>query len=323
MQSSKFLVHGAVLHLSTNSKKVYGEIHKDFGRFETDEDLEIDGKIKIIETEGKFPIEIPEYAIRDSFVPPESAMYVISNQRFVERKNECIIRIDYEKKEIVAYTRPSYDISQLMHSFLKWMLIKTLEDKNIFFIHGSGVVKEDNSSFFVGHSGFGKTTILVALLQEGFKMITDDTILISDGEVLPFHIRGMIHEDMFQKFPVLKKGLNENSTNFPQQGWFVDLEDIFPVKKGRILPSKLFYAYVWNSRKTKCEEIGKKEMLSKLLQIYLQEFNKSVWFGKDKDVAIRKLFPSYHSFVENVDCYKVFAGRDLSEFLKVIGAIVR
>jgi len=79
MQSSKFLVHGAVLHFSTNSKKIYREIHKDFGRFEIDETLKTDGKVKIIETEGKFPIEIPEYAIRDSIVFPTSAMYIFSN----------------------------------------------------------------------------------------------------------------------------------------------------------------------------------------------------------------------------------------------------
>ena len=96
----------------------------------------------------------------------------------------------------------------------------------------------------------------------------------------------------------------------------MDLEDVFQVHKERIRPSKLFYVYVWNSTKSKCEEIPKKEMLSKLSQTYLQEV--SSIFSTDTRNMMKKVFPVYHSLLEDVDCYKVFVGRDTSEFLKVV-----
>ena len=154
-------------------------------------------------------------------------------------------------------------------------------------------------------------------------MITDDTVFLSDGKVLPFHIRSMIHDDTLRRFPILRKGLNENSTYIPQQGWLINLEDIFPVVKEEKNPSKLFYVYIWNSKETKIEEISKKEMLSRLFHVYIGEMGNSIWSGWNKSGVVRKLFPSYHSLVENVDCFKVFAGSEIKEFRKKVESVVR
>ncbi len=323
MRTLKFSVYGTVIGLTTNSDRVSSEIQKDFGTFQTREDAPVDGRVKIVETDAEFPLKIPEYAIRESILPPDSATYILSNQRFFEEKNKRFVMADFERNEITGYAKRPYDISHFTRFLLKWMLIKALENRKIFFIHGSGVTRDRHSLFFVGPASFGKTSILVTLLQDGYRMITDDTVLLSDGKVLPFHMRSMIHEDMLRRFPILKKGLNDNTTYIPQQGWLIDLKDIFPVVKEEKRPSKLFYVYIWNSRETKIEEISKKEMLSRLFQVYLREMGNSIWSGWNKSGVVRKLFPSYHTLVEKVDCYKTFAGSDIHEFKKKIESVVK
>lgn len=322
MQTLRFQVYNAALNFMTNSDRISSEIRKDFGRFEIKKSLKIDGEVKFIEKDWKFPLQIPKYAIQESAFSPDRATYILSDQRFFEEKDKCIVKIDLKENEIVGYYRPPYDISLLARFLLKWVFIKILESKDVFFIHGSGVTKDRISSFFVGQSGFGKTSILISFLQEGYKMITDDTILLTDGRVLPFYIRSRVYEKTLQRFPILKKGLNENSTFIPKQGWFIDLSDIFPVEKEEVQPSNLISIYIWNSVETKIEEISRKEMLSRLLHIYQNETRNSFWFGWNQGDIMRKLFASYYSLVENSDCYKVFAGSDVSRFVKAVEAVL-
>jgi len=320
-QSLTIEVYDVVLTFSTNSAKLIKEIRKDFGSFETRAGLETDGRMRIIETDGKFPLRIPKYAIRDASVLT-SSIFTLSNLRFLEEKEKRILRVDFEKNEILGYFKPHCEFSMFCppRFLLKWMLIKALEKKDIAYIHGSGVERDGSSLFFVGPTGFGKTHALVTFLLEDYRLITDDTIFFGDERVLPFHLRSNIHRDMVEKFPVLKRGLSDKSTFVPGPGWLIDLGDIFSVQEKKVQPSKLFYTYVWNAAETKIEVIPKKEMLSRLFHVYQIELDKSIWFNHNKEEAMRKIFPNYSALVQKADCYKVYAGSNPSGFLKTIQA---
>ena len=318
IQNILFEVYDILLSFSTNSAELMDEIRKDFGSFETNSGLEVDGCMRIIEQKGRFPLRVPKYAIRETILPPDAAIYTVDNLRFIEQSNERTLRLDFEKNEIVGYFKSPLKYTVFLRSLLKWVLIKALEKQGISFIHGSGVEKDGLSLFFIGPSGSGKTRTLLAFLLDGYNLITDDTIFFKDKKVFPFYIRSKILEDLVKKHPVLKKGVNKKSTLLPGQGWHIDLGDIFPVQRREIHPSKLFYIYVWNAEETKIEVISKKEMLSRLFFIYKNELSSSIWFNHEEEKTMRDLFPNYDLFVKEADCYKVYAGTNIPGFIKAI-----
>jgi len=303
-----FRTYDAELDLSTNSPRLLREIRKDYGSFECTGSIEVDGRVRILETDQPFPIAVPEYAIREDLLPPDAAIFRMDGLRYFVEEEKRIFRVDLEKNDVLGYLRSSSRFTEFLRFLLKWMLIKALEKKGTAFLHGSGVERDGTSIFFVGPSGYGKTHMLVTLLTEGYRFITDDTILLSGRRVRPFHIRSKIARDLLEQFPILRKGLNRKSTCIPKVGWLVDLEDIFPSVMEEVKPSKLFYVYVWNSEKTKVEPVPKKEMLARLLHAYSMEVRSSPWFNYEQDQAMKNIFPNYNSFVEEADCYKVFAG---------------
>ncbi len=314
-----FDVHGAVLSFSTNSYKFMQEARKDFGSYETQTDVESEGNMRIIETDKKFPLKIPEYAIRYAFLQGAS-ISTIDDQLFLEEEEKRILKVDFKKNQILGYFNPNWEFSMLfpLRYLLKWMLIKTLERSGIAYIHGSGVEKNGLSKLFIGPSGHGKTHTLVTLLLQDHKLVTDDTIFLKNKTVLPFYTRSTISKNMLNKFPILKKGLNDKSTFIPGTGWFINIGSIFPIQKKVVQPSKLYYIYVWNAEETKIEMVSKKEMLSRLLHVYQSELDNSIWFNYKKDEAMKNIFANYHTLVENADCYKIYAGSDPSDLLKKI-----
>ncbi len=326
MESYSFKVANVVLNFTTNCNRLTYEIQKDFEPYVISSTPSIDGRMEIIETDQQFPLDVPEFAIRETVVAPNSSIFSKNGLKFIVEGRERFFRIDFEKNEVIGYIKPSHNF--LLHArimfvrfLLKWMIIKSLEKKGTAFIHGSGVTKDNSSLCFIGPSGFGKTHILITLLNEKYKLITDDTILFRKGKVIPFHMRSKIIENLFDKFPILKQGLppkSKKGTYVPNVGSLIDLADVFPVQKHEIEPSKLLYIYVWNSHKTKIEEISKKEMLSRLLHNYQVEVSNTLWSGYKYDEAMKKIFPIYNEFVDKVKCYKVFAGSSSSHFIKTI-----
>jgi hypothetical protein len=276
-------------------------------------------KFSVIETPDQFPMEIPEFAIRDSIMFPSAEMYVLNNLIFLEDKEEYIISIDSREKSVEAYFKPSVSITEKIRFLTKRVLIRSLELRNIFFIHGAAIEWDGSSIIFAGSSGSGKTSALITLLEKGKKLITDDTVLFKEQIVLPFYIRSMIHRDMLKTFPKLKKGIGSNATWVSEaKGWWMDIGDIFSFHAKGLPLSKIFYLYVWKSSKTRCEEISKKEMLSKLYRTYIQETTQI-----PLDTGLHdKVFAAYHSLLEHVDCYKLFVGKDREELIDVIEHVV-
>lgn len=321
MQSFTFKVYDAAIAFSTNSQKLAKEICKDFGRFEIPAGFEADGSMTIVETDDRFSLEIPRYAIRETFLPPDSSVFSVQNLRFLEEKGERVLRVDLEKNEILGYFKSACKFTMFLRFLLKWLLIKGLEKKDVAFIHGSSVERDGSSLLFVGPSGHGKTHTLITLLLEGYRLITDDTILFRGDKILPFHMRSRIDTEMAARFPVLKKKLENECTYFPGLGWLIDLGHIFPSHDKEIQASNLFYVYVWNASETKVEVISKKEMLARLLHAYEVELGQTLWSSHRKGGAMRDVFPNYSELVKQADCYKIYAGTDPSFFLKAIRMI--
>lgn len=57
-----------------------------------------------------------------------------------------------------------------------------LLQRRILPLHGSAVVVDHKAYAFVGHSGHGKSTLASALLQRGYRLLTDDVIAVTLDE---------------------------------------------------------------------------------------------------------------------------------------------
>lgn len=57
-----------------------------------------------------------------------------------------------------------------------------LIQRDILPLHGSGILTPKGVVLFVGHSGFGKSTLLAAFLERGYEMVTDDIAALAVSE---------------------------------------------------------------------------------------------------------------------------------------------
>mgnify|MGYP006301225991 CR=1 FL=1 len=305
MYTLRFGLNGTAIEFSTDSKPLIEEVLTDFGRYETD--LQPKGSMSILRSTD-FPISVPEFALRQSSVPPGASIYISDYVIYLEEKANRIMRIDPEMIDITGFCHRPEEHSTFIRFSLKWMLIKAMEREGIAYIHGSGVKLGDESYFFTGPTGFGKTRNLVNFLRHGGNLITDDTIFYSDGYVTPFQIRSKILKDVLEYAPELR-AYTESSINILDIGWIMDLTTLYPYEVEKLEPSKLFYIIPWNSSTTKIQKVKSKEMLSRLLGVYRNELNSSIWFKADRK-TYEMTFKGYDNFVDKVECYNAYVGKD-------------
>lgn len=301
------LFHGVTLQFETNSERFFNEILKEFGCHMSDKCEKIDGKINLLE-EDKVDCGIPEGAVRDSIVFPSTAMYIHKDKIFLVEEEKYLIIIDPTKYEIEAHAKPFSQIFEKIRFIAKRAVIRLLEDRGLVSIHGSAASDEEGALLFTGVSGSGKTTSLLALLVRGYRMLTDDTILMNEKAVLPFHLRSMIHRDTLERFPSLASAIAKNSTwNDEADGWWMQLGDLYSVQHEPAIPRAVFCTHIWNSLRSSCREIEPTKMLSVLLKSYRMEA--SIIFPPTPE-QLKRAFSVYSKIVEEKPCYHLYIGKD-------------
>ena len=307
-------VYGVALKFETNSKQVHAMFLKEFGSYASDRVDKIEANISVLEGD-KFDFKVPEYAVRDSIVFPSAAMYVRKGKIFLLEEGKYFIVVDQTKYEVDAHTKPSSPIFEKVRFITKRALIRLLENKGFVSIHGSAVSDDGGALLFTGVSGSGKTTSLLTLLERGYRMVSDDVILMNE-EVLPFHLTSMIHKDTLKRFPSLASGLAKNSRWVAEaNGWWMNLSSLYPVQQGPTIPRTIFHTHVWNSVKSSCREIDPSKMLSNLMKNYMMEAN--VIF-KPTSEQLKRVFLAYSKIVEEKPCYNLYVGRNPKRLFRTI-----
>lgn len=317
MYGLRFGLEKSAVQFSTNSRDLYNKVLGDYERYSAPDIVPV--AFMEVHKCDEFPISVPEYALREAVVPPDAAIYSKDDLLYLEEKGKRVLRIDPSKNRIVEYGKSPKDYYLLTRFSLKWMLIKALERKGVSYIHGSGVRYEDETYFFTGPPKHGKTRNLVTFLHNGGSFITDDNIFYGEQGVIPFQIKSKIIKDLALRFPELEKASHvESSMRLDDLGWFIDLTKIYPCEEKYVDPSNLFFLYAWNSRETKIKEISKKEMLSRLIQVYKAELASSYWYKGEEKESLTRIFKQYGDFVERVNCRIALVGRDPEEAFRVM-----
>ncbi|MFQ5910162.1 MAG: hypothetical protein ACE5IJ_05495 [Thermoplasmata archaeon] len=322
-QALTFRVHGSVFRFESNNQELLVEARRDFGRYAC-VSTRADGSVSLTRMEQNFPISVPPRAIRDSFGPNESAIFTEAGRRYVTAGDRCIIRVDLSGRTVDGYCKPEYPVWPLLRTILKWFVLKKLEQNGIYFLHASGGVQDDRCILFVAPSGFGKTSALMSLLEEGYRMVTDDSVLCDGVAFYPFHTRSMIHTDMPNRFPIIQQALDHPSTSAREGGWHVDLENLFKAVHEPFVPDKLtlIHLYVWNSPATEWTWVKAKQMVAKMCHAYFLELASSLWFGWEREKAARRVFEMYFQLTRRAASYEMHAGWDLKGFSESLLSLI-
>ncbi|MGV7235081.1 MAG: hypothetical protein ACQ9ET_02385 [Nitrosomonadaceae bacterium] len=90
--------------------------------------------------------------------------------------------INLNEQSIVAYKHPSTPDNTIRHILLDQVIPRMLGQQGQFILH-AGAVRLSNSKTvaLIGQSGWGKSTLVSSLQQQGAELITDDCLMIKLG----------------------------------------------------------------------------------------------------------------------------------------------
>lgn len=251
--------------------------------------------------DNKIPVGLRIYYDDKIFI---HRMYHINSGYFIikEEEKKYTIIFNYIYK---IFRKPTMNIYAIMEM--------KLLNKGFSFIHAGGVSRNGKGLIFPAFSDTGKTITTLRFMREGYKVLSDDT-LITDGEkvysyLVPTHV---VIANPFKNIPILKKFRITKKLN-PDIAKKTDLKYIFFLKKGK---------------ENRIEEADKGEMLRDIListeisiplfpnpagvfmiYYYVKGLNLDDYYNKRKKI-LRRL-------VEKADTYFVTATNS-KEFYKLI-----
>lgn len=151
--------------------------------------------------------------------------------------------------------------------YLEWAVTCAMLKRHLnhyYQIHSGGVVKEGRAVIFAGTSGTGKTTLSLALLLKGFKILSDDVNLIDHDlmTIIPYPRNLILKEGTEDLLPGIARFKNSASPYFRREKkiWYLDPSSIGDkwetegVKLGQVIILERT-----NSRQTDIAPMGKVE----------------------------------------------------------------
>lgn len=85
-------------------------------------------------------------------------------------------------REVVLEANPEADPLYVSAIVTGELFSVVLRQRGLLVLHGSGVARDGQAVGFVGDSGWGKSTLAAALVERGWRLLTDD-LLVVDGLV--------------------------------------------------------------------------------------------------------------------------------------------
>ena len=245
---------------------------------------------------------VPEKAIRTNVLNTET-IYLKDQTMFLANNNgKYVINMNVGKKNIeVDYTEAEDSLKEVLRWLMKWLVIKSAEEKGLAFIHASAVNYNGKNIIFSGDSNCGKSSALMRLIENGATAISDDSV-ISDGEYFfPFSLKTSVDDDFAKRFNI-KSGLFDI-------GKYMNHKEKY---KGADL---LIFLRIWNNKTSEIKPMEYKKALLNLIRIYRREIP-FLWSNLDNVDGTKLIFKTYGKLLENTKCVEFYAGSDEKEVRK-------
>lgn len=125
---------------------------------------------------------------------------------------------DVRRREVLAYVAPTLvrNKDHFRHSLLEGLTFGLLTRLGRYPLHAAAVVRSGKAYLLAGPSGVGKSTLAYAVIERGFRLLSEDLVFLQGGPVLrvwghPGALR--LPRDAYRHFPGLPRGLRTLSAN--------------------------------------------------------------------------------------------------------------
>lgn len=200
----------------------------------------------------------------------------------------------------------------LTHQFINVILMETLRYRNLYYLHAAALEGPGGESIMItGESCVGKTTLTLSLMKNGWKWLSDDTILLRNNgggktELLPFTRNFHVPPDLACKIEELK--------------FLLDAPEYFPNNSKRALrvedcygacvtllkcPDVVLFPIVAVELESRVEPVNTLDGLNEIIRS-----SPYVMFSQKPAKAHLE---ALKAVVQNARCYRLFSGRDVAE----------
>lgn len=134
---------------------------------------------------------------------------------------------DISENTIVIEYERSVKEDYMLFAIFKYFLRKSLIEKGFSLTHASCVARNDKAHVFIAWMHTGKTNIMLQMLKNGYKYLSDDKIILSkDGYAYPYPKKINLFSYNLDTHPWLKKYLMEakllKRTQFKYKIWLLN-----------------------------------------------------------------------------------------------------
>ena len=201
-----------------------------------------------------------------------------------------------------------------------------LQRMNTFALHGAGVAKQDASVLILGESGAGKSTTAALFLLHGFRVVSDDDVIVSlrgtkikalgSEEGISIYRESL---DLFSDFKALdgrrwvRRGKRIKKMLYPRE------EENGVRRPESASVGLVIFPEVRSDAPTRLIRLNKRQALIQLLR---QRPNTRGFYLQD-DFAAGRLFRFYEALSTQADCYRLILGKDHDGIRKKIRQLVQ
>lgn len=214
--------------------------------------------------------------------------------------------------------RPEAMHFDILDSYVHLMVTELLRYRGLYTMHATSLEKNGYGVLIPGHSGRGKTTSFLSLLRSGYRYLSDDHPMLRDMnghvELLSFPMKVDVTEQTIAFFPELRHAPVGALHAGPHKRFFY-VEDIYAHAAigDRCTPAIILFPHVVDAEHSSLERLPRSRVLEELLPQGLVAY--------DKDVA-RRQFVLLSKLAQQVDCYRLYFGRNVEELPKLIDPLL-
>ncbi len=192
-----------------------------------------------------------------------------------------------------------------LYSLIGSPFVETLKYHGLYFLHSAALHYDGVGYLVSGDGGCGKTTTSLNLVREGFKYVSDDSLLLeelSQGIIVhPLYTNFHIDQDLVERFPALARGKNIQIPEGMKVS--VDISQIFPGSfVPYIRPDVIIFPKLISNGESQLYALSQTEVYRKLLKQTVLAVDKEV--SRNQLIALEKL-------VKQTVGFELLSGRDI------------
>jgi hypothetical protein len=331
MSDSFFNIHGTGLRFCTNSPAIASPMETLLRHFRSDADngkADLELVFRAVSSRQEMGVEVPPSApvlfahtartigdrLREVW---QCTVSQVEHGRIVDFHEQGLLRIDDRQGRAEGYlAQPEAMQPDVRMSFLHFAVVELLKLRGLYTIHATALEKKGRGVLIPGASGRGKTTSCIALLRDGYRMLSDDHPLVRENghglEILSFPVKIDVTDGTVDFFPELRQAKATLHQGVRKRFFYV--EEHYPDRTAeRCEPSVILCPQVVDWPTSHLEPISRSRVLEELLREGMLVF--------DRDVAARQ-FQTFSRLVAKTDCYRLFFGEDVLDLPRLIDPLL-